>query len=277
MKKTLTSIIIIVIAVAIVFSAAKNTIARLSVEKGVEVVTGLTLKMRSLSIGVITTNVGIEDMRLFNPPGFEDRVMLDMPEIYVDYDLPAIFRGVVHLPKARIDLKEFVVVKDKNGRLNLDSLKVVQQEKAPTAPPAEPKEKGKAPAIRIDSLQLKIGKVIYKDYSKGGMPSIQEFDINIDEEYTDIDDPNQLVSLIVVKALMNTTVGRLANFDVKGLESNLGDTLKNAQKVTAEAAAKAQETVKATAETAKETTKTATETVKNTAESLKSVFGGTKQ
>lgn len=276
MKRTLTSIIIIVLAVAIVFSAAKNTVARLSVEKGVEVVTGLRLKMRSLSIGVITTNVDIEDMRLFNPPAFEDRVMLDMPEIYVDYDLPAILKGKVHLPEARINLKEFVVVKDKNGKLNLDSLKVVQQEKEGAAQAAEPKEKGKAPAIQIDSLQLKIGKVIYKDYSKGGMPSIQEFDINIDEKYTDINDPNQLVSLIVVKALMNTTIGRLANFDVKGLEGNLGDTLKNAQQVSTEAAAKAQETVKATAETAKETAKTATETVKSTAENLKSVFKGAK-
>jgi len=276
MKKILTSILIIVLAVGIVLFAAKNTVARLSVEKGVEVVTGLKLKMRSLSIGLLTTNVGIKDMRLFNPAGYEDRVMLDMPEIYVDYDLPAIIKGKIHLPEARIDLKEFVVVKNKNGDLNLDSLNVVKEEKEkPAAKPAEPQKKGKAPEIQIDSLELKIGKVIYKDYSKGGAPSVQEFNIDIDERYSDIDDPNKLVSLILVKALMNTSIGRLTNFDVKGLEGNLGDTLKTAQKVTGQAVSAAKDTALKTTEAAKETAKESAEAVKDKAKEMtQSLFGG---
>ena len=63
--------------------------------------------MKSLDIGIIRTLININDLRLFNPPGHEDRVMLDMPEMFVDCDLPAVIRGRIHLEKVRINLEEF--------------------------------------------------------------------------------------------------------------------------------------------------------------------------
>lgn len=271
MKKVLSTILIVVLVVGIVLAAGKNTIARVSVEKGVEIVTGLPLKMKSLNIGIINTLVGIKDLRLFNPPGYEDKVMLDMPEVYVDYDLPAIIKGKIHLEEVRIDLKEFVVVKNAKGELNLNSIKTVQKQQEAAKP--APKKEGKAPEIQIDTLQLKIGKVIYKDYSKGGEPSVKEFNLNLDEKYQNIDDPNKLVSLIIVKALMNTTIGSLANFDIKGLQGSLGDTLAGAQKVVGAAT----ETLTKTTQQAQEAAKTTTETLKKTTESLGGLFGGAKE
>ena len=110
--------------------------------------------------------------------------MLDMSEIYVDYDLPAILGGKIHLRTVRINMSEFVVVKNAKGELNLDALNVVKEQKG--AKTAAPAEKGKAPEIQIDVLELKVGKVLYKDYSKGGAPQVQEFNLNLDERYTDI-------------------------------------------------------------------------------------------
>lgn len=230
MKKILISVIVSVLAVVLVVGIAKDPIAKFSVEKAVEVVTGLKLSIGNLNIGVLKTLVGINDLKLFNPSGYEDKVMLDMPEIYVDYDLPAILGGKIHLRTVRLNMSEFVVVKNAKGELNLDALNVVKEQKGEKkAEPAE--KKGKAPEIQIDVLELKIGKVLYKDYSKGGAPQVQEFNLNLDERYTDINDPNKLVSLIVVKALSNTSIARLTNFDVKGLQSTIGDTLASAQKV----------------------------------------------
>ena len=89
-----------------------------------------------------------------------------MPEIYVDYDLPAIVKGKVHLTEVRINLKEFMVVKNEKGELNLDSLNVVQEQqpRKKRAKEPEPKEEGKEPDLQIDVLELKIGKVIYKAF-----------------------------------------------------------------------------------------------------------------
>ncbi len=278
MKKLLI-ILIGILAIALILSFAKDMIIKASVEKGVEVVTGLRLNTQSFRVGIINSLVGIKNLQLFNPKGYEDRIMLDMPEIYVDYDLPAIIKGKVHLEEVRINLKEFMVVKNEKGELNLDSLKVVQAQKEGEKP--EEKEKGKAPEIQIDSLELKIGKVIYKDYSKGGAPSIKEFNINLDERYENITDPYSLVSLIVVRALMGTTIASLTNFDLGGLKGTVSDTLASAQQIATEAAAKAQEALKGTTQKAQEATKKTQETLKKATEDLKDLkekiklpFGG---
>ena len=143
----------------------------------------------------------------------------------------------------------------------------VAQEKAPAE-----KQKGKAPGIQIDTLELKIGKVVYKDYSGGGEPSVKEFNIGIDEKFQNIDDPNKVVSLIVVKALMNTTVAKLTNFDLQGLQGQIGDTLASAQKVIG----KAGETLTKTTQQAQETVGALKKTVEGLKESIKLPFGSKK-
>lgn len=267
--KKIGMIIAIVLAVMLVLSFAKNIIAKTSVSAGVRAITGLKLSMRSMNIGIFRTLIAIKALKLHNPTGFPDKLMLQMPEIYVDYDLGALLKKKVHLEELRLNLEEFTVVKNEKGELNLDSLKVVQAQKEGS----KPEEKGKAPQMQIDRLELKIGKVIYKDYSKGKTPSVKEFDINLDERYENITNPYSLVSLIVVKALMNTTIATLADFDLQGLQSTVSDTLATAQKVVSETATKAKETIKQTSEKTKviveQTTKKTQEAVKETTETLK--------
>ena len=254
MKKVLTTLLVIILVVVVVVAVGKNTIAKVAVEKSVEMVTGLKLSMDKLAIGVIDTFVGIKNLKLYNPDGYKDRVMVDMPDILVDYDLPAIFKGKVHLEEMRLNLKELVVVKNEKGELNINSLKVVKDAEEERKEKPAPKEKGKAPEIQIDKLELKIGKVIYKDYSKGGMPEVQEFNLNLDAKYENIDNPAQLASLILVQALMNTTISQLANFDLGGLQDQLGGKLGDISKTIGEAqevAAEVQDQVKGLKETLK--------------------------
>jgi len=195
----------------------------------------------------MSTLVSIEDLRLLNPPGYKDRVMLDMPEIYVDYNLPALIAGKVHLNKLRLNMSEFVVVKNEKGEINLNALNVVKEQKGEKK--VTPAEKAKMPDMQIDVLELKVGKVVYKDYSMGGLPRVQEFNINIDERYLNVDDPDKLVSLIVVKAISNTSIARLTGFDLKGLENTIGDTLGTAQLIVD----RAQDVITTGGETARKT------------------------
>ncbi|MFA5144251.1 MAG: hypothetical protein WC522_08855 [Candidatus Omnitrophota bacterium] len=258
-----------ILAMLLVLGAAKDLVIKIAVESGAQIATGLKLKIGGFRVGILNTLVDIRNLRILNPAGFKDKNMLNMPEIYVDYDLGAIFKGKVHLTEARINMQEFMVVKNEKGKLNLDSLKVVQAQKSGSKPGA--KAGGKAPdmpEIQIDKLRLKIGKVFYKDYSGGGEPRVKEFNVNIDEQYTNITNPYTLVSLIVVRALANTSIGSLANFDVKGLSGSISGTLAGAQKMTAQAA----ETAKQTAKAAVETTKKAAEAVSKTTDAVNDVF-----
>jgi len=273
-------LLVIILAVLVVLGFAKDLIAKGAIEQGVNTVTGIKLNMASLRIGILKTLVDIKGLKLYNPPDFKDKVMMDMPEIYVDYDLPAIFKNKIHLEKMVLNLNEFTVVKNEKGVVNLDSLKVVKSQKT-GANPQEEKKAGKAPEFMIDDIRLKVGKIIYKDYTQGATPKITEVNINLDEQYKNINDPYTLVSLVLVRSLVNTSIGKMVNLDVAGLQSSVNKQLLEAQKSVTEAVSKAQTTLTETQKQLENVTKTSGQTVaetqesvKKAAEGLKNIFGG---
>jgi len=249
--KKIVLVVIAVIAVLVVVSFVRDMVIRISVEKGVEMVTGLKMRIGSFRMSLIAGSVGIRNMKIYNGPQFKEKTMADFPEVYVAYDLPAIISGKIHLKAVRLNLKQFIVVKNEKGELNLNSLKVVKAQKKGTK--AESESAAALPPIQIDTLDLKIGQALYKDYSVSGAPSTREFNVNLDERYTNITNPYALVSLIVVKALSNTAISRITNFDIGGLKGTITNTLSGAQKAATTAAKAA---LKTTAESAQGAVKT---------------------
>ncbi len=224
-RKVLFCLLILIVIIVL----ARNVVFKVGVEQGVQAITGLPLRMEKLDIGLTTTSMQIKGLRIYNPDGFPDKVMLDMPEIYVDYDLMPLLQKKVFLSEVRINLKEFMVVKNKEGAVNLDALKNLQTEKEPEV--KKEKSKTSPPELKIDLLELKIGKVVSKDYSSGDEPSVQEFNINIDERFEDITNVNALVSIIVFKALANTSVGALLDIDLGAMKDAVTGTLSGAKDV----------------------------------------------
>src|SRR3989338_748829 len=109
-----------------------------------------------------------------------------------------------------LDLKELTVIKNRQGVLNIDVLKPSKHdEKAATT------QKKKPFVLRIDKLTLTVGKVVYKDYSGGGEPRVQSFDIRINKRvYFHIDNPIALVSLIMKETLTRTALAKIVSLDV---------------------------------------------------------------
>jgi hypothetical protein len=254
MKRKIIIIPAIVFAVLIVLFFGKNMIIKTSVSAGVKAMTGLKLSIRSMNVGVFKSLIGINELQLHNPRGFEDDLMIDLPEVYVDYNLGAFMKGKAHLEEVRLNLKEFLVVKNADGQLNLDSLRVVKEtEGEEVEKDDEKKEKTKMPNLQIDLLDLKIGTVIYKDYSKGTPPKERVFNVNIDERYENITDPQSFVRLIVLKALKNTTIASLTNFDLGKLQGGISGTVKKTAEMAQEAKGRAIEAGKDAGEKIKET------------------------
>ncbi len=263
MKRKVIIIPAIVLAILIALFFGKNMIIKTSVTAGVRAMTGLKLSIRSMEFGIFKTLIGINELQLYNPSGFVDELMIDAPEIYVDYDLGAFMKGRTHLEEVRLNLKEFIVVKNEAGELNLDSLKVINgKEKKVETDGGEEKET-KMPDFQIDILELRIDKVVYKDYSKGTPPKVNEYNVNIDERFENITDPKTLVRLVILKALKNTAIARLANFDLGKLQKGLTDTVRKTTEKVQEATDRAVKDIEEKArETARETVEKAANTIK---------------
>jgi len=247
MKKIITIAIFFLIAL-LALSYFKDAIVKGMVENGVEFVTGLQLKMKGLNVGLTRNIIDIEGLKIFNPTDFVEKVMVDMPEVYINYDPVSIMRGDPHLKKLRIYLNELMVVKNAEGKLNLHALKVVKASKRD-----DTQQEKTAPArhLRIDDLRLRIGKAVYKDYSKGSPPFVREFYLNLDERYSDVRSLETLVSLIVVRTLRNTAIAGLANFDLGSLTSAISTTLLSAEGIAEKGVGITREALKKTTEETK--------------------------
>ena len=250
MKREAITIPAIVLVILIALFFGKTVVIKTSVTAGVRAMTGLKLSIRSMDFGIFKTLIGINELQLYNPSGFVDKLMIDCPEIYVDYDLGAFMKGRTHLEEVRLNLKEFIVVKNEAGELNLDSLKVVKEEEVIDK---DKKEKSKTRELQIDILELRIDKVVYKDYSKGTPPKVKEYNVNIDDRFENITDPKTFGRLIIVKALKNTTIASLTNFDLGKLQRGISGTVRKTAEKALETPGRAIEIGKDAGEKARET------------------------
>ncbi len=216
MKKFFTNLAVILVAAVVLLAVGKNVIAKSAIERVARAMTGCELRIGNLNIGLLSSKILVNNLQLHNPPSFADRIMVDLPELYVSYDPSRIFSGKPHLRELRVHLRELMVVKNAKGELNLMALKPKQSGQ----PENKNNNPGGAPPISIDLFRLKVEKVIYKDYSRGVAPFVQEFNINLDESYQNVSNINAIVPLIVKKALLNTAIASLANFNVDDLISN---------------------------------------------------------
>ena len=214
MKKIIVVISVIIIILVSLY-LLKDTIIKLAIEKTVRDAIGLRIEIGELKASILRAAIDIRGLRVLNPEGFSDRLMADFPEIYADFSLKDAFKNKMRFIRAKIELKEFIVIKNRDGILNLSSVKTV------SADQKQQKTKYSISDIQIDSLRLKIGRAVYKDYSKGEPPSIKEYNINLDEEYTNITDIKVLVNLIIAKALAKTAIAELAGFNLELLQGSI--------------------------------------------------------
>ena len=210
--KRLRTLAVVVVTVLVGLAILKNGIAKFAVIHGVKAVAGLGVSIDSLDLGLLTTRVSVKGVKVLNPKGFDEPVMVLMPELYVDYDVGAFLKGKTHLEVVRLNLNELTVVKNAEGLVNIQSLKVVKEQQPSAQKPAT-----KPSPLQIDLLELQIGRVVYKDYSKGAPPTVRAFNVNINERYEHVRSPQALGSMILVRALAKTTIAQTANLDLGGL------------------------------------------------------------
>lgn len=215
MKKILLIVLIVIVGLVLV----KDQVIKQGIIFGAGKIMGTPAKLDYFSLSLIKQKVQIKGFQLYNPPGFPREVFVDIPEISVSLQARELLKGNLHFPVIVINLKELVVYKNQMGKLNVDSLKFVQQKKD-EPPPAkkQPQKASKAMPFHIDSLKLNVGKVVMKDYSSGSAPTTQVFDVGIKNKvYKDIDSVQQMSALILVEAMRPTAIKNAAVYGVANM------------------------------------------------------------
>ncbi len=203
---------LLIIAAVILFALGilKDQIIKSMVTVAASRVVGAPVHIDGMSVAIIfNQSVRIKGFKLYNPEGFPKGVLLDIPQADIDYDLGAILKKDMHLPRLVLHLKEMTVIRNAQGALNVDALKVAQKDEGPSQP---------AMPLRIDVATLDLGKVIVQDYSKGEEPKTVTYDIGIhNKTFKNITSAQQLAALVMVQSLGATTLKNAAIYGAASL------------------------------------------------------------
>jgi len=251
--KTLKKCLIIFIAVIFALYLGRGIVVKNALQIGARAATGLKLKIGKLKIGANLSKIQIKDMKLYNPKGFKDKVMIDIPEVSVDVNSSALFKGKIHVREVRFNLEQFTIVKNKKGESNLEYLKNVGKKDGDKKEKPKKTKKKESKDFQIDRLYFRVNKVVFKDYSKDE-PYVREVNINLEEEHDNIKSPELLVGLIVVKIMAKTAFASLVNVDMDGLSSFVDGGLKGASEAASKALAESKEAMRKTSESLKKST-----------------------
>ncbi len=209
--KKFAKLVVLLVVIIFVLSFAKNSLVQAVLSGAIANTAHVPVRIGSTHLSLFKASIDIRDFRLGNPSHFREKNLADISRIYADLEPGDLTKSRLHFKDIDLNVKEIVVIKNREGKLNVDALKPTQKEKAGS----QKASAGKAPMLQIDRLKMSIGRVVYRDYSQGEKPVEQVFDINIkDRMYTNIQNPSAVISLIMVEALTRTSIARLANLDM---------------------------------------------------------------
>jgi len=192
---------IIVVLVIVGISILKDQVIKSAVTVVATKITGAPVHINGFSFGILTRSVKISGFRMYNPEGFPKGILVDFPKINVEYDLGSLLKKKIHLTNVDIELKELGIEKNKEGKLNVDSLKVAKKD-------GEKQKSGSSEQMpmQIDSLKLKMGRIVSKDFSSGEQPTVKVYDVNIEKSYKNITSGQQLAVLILAESMKSAGI-----------------------------------------------------------------------
>ena len=191
-------IIVFVVIILFGFCVARDFLIKSLIGTVASSVTGAPVRVGGLSLSIMRQSIKISNLRMYNPSGFPRDLLVDIPRIGVAWDLGALFKGRIHLSQLDIEIKEFGMVKNKNGKLNVNSLKIIEKKQPVDKAANKP---AKQFAIQMDLVNLAMGRVVDKDYSINGPPVVKVYDINLKKSYKNITSVQQLATLIITEPL----------------------------------------------------------------------------
>lgn len=226
MKKLLFKLALGVAVLLVLAYLARNLFVRVGVEAAVERLTGFPLVIGSVNLTPFANQLDVRDLRLLNPEPSPERLFLDLPRLYVEYDPVSFFSRTSHLRELRLDVRQLIVVKTAKGVSNLSRLRgAVAPAPAPASPPARtnlppPAPTPAGPHYRVDVLHVRIGQVIIKDFT-GPRPTEKTHNLNFSATYRDLTESGAINRVVLFAALGQLGLADLG-FAADGLLRGLG-------------------------------------------------------
>ena len=148
---------------------------------------------------IFTHKICITNLQVYNEQGFPPKVFFNASEMLVDVSPLEALTGKLHCPLVVFRLDKMIVFKNPQGKLNVNELKIVQEN-------LHEKHKRPLPNFKIDMLKLNIEQVVVEDDSQTP-PFIKAYDVNLkDKTIRNINGVPKLVGIVLFESLKPTII-----------------------------------------------------------------------
>lgn len=187
-------ILVLVLAVALIL--LKDILAKALAEHQIRVQSGMDVKIGKLELGLFSPTLTVEDLKIFNRAEFGGSPLLEVPDLYIEYDLGALARRRLHLRLVRLSLTEVNVVENREGRTNLVLALDNLDTRAASLPSADFQYPFGLDFADIDMLNLTLGRVKYTSLRHPDSATEVKLDLR-NEIYTNIKSLPELRNLVL--------------------------------------------------------------------------------
>jgi len=177
--------LLLLIAATLIF---RDAIFRIILTQRLRHEFGVRVEIGELKTGLGSTVVHVRGFKVFNAPEFGSGLLTEVPEFFAQFDTEPLSERVIRLKELRVNLAEFNVVRNADGRTNLDKIEKAWRERI--------RRKKKKERLRwdfggIDQLQVSLGKVGFTDLHRPTLDRQFHLDLR-DEKAVNLKDEEQL-------------------------------------------------------------------------------------
>jgi uncharacterized protein involved in outer membrane biogenesis len=206
----------IVVLSLVLFSVIKHVKIKELVEQEIEKELGISITIEKLEFSPLLVLIRAEGVTIHNPAGFDEKELAYIASINIVWDpMKIIMRKDPDIYVLALDLARLNIIKNREGKINIKELIPIKEEGA--------SQKDETP-FQFGVLVLSVGEVNYIEYTAAASKT-HKYTIGIKEQaFVNLKNEDQLIKLVVYKAIQNTDIGKLINLTVKPILSNVTDT-----------------------------------------------------
>lgn len=178
---------------------------------------GINVSIDKLEISPLFTYVGAKGVTIHNPSGFSEDELAYISSLHFVFDpVEVLIKKNPNMYLFALDLKRLNIIKNKEGKVNIKEIIPIKETGA---------SKGENTHFYFAVIVLSVGEVKYIDYT-GKDKQEHKYTIGIkDAAFVGLKDEDELVKMVVYKAIQNTDIGKLINLTIVPVVSQIKDTL----------------------------------------------------
>ncbi|MDP8258207.1 MAG: hypothetical protein P9L90_02110 [Candidatus Aadella gelida] len=147
--------------------------------------------MKKIALRPFEGSMAIKGFKIFNPSGYKEKILADVSLVLLDFKIKTLFEPGAYFDKIELHIDKLNLIRDKEGTINIARMEGF----------GSPKEKSEKPFL-ADKYIIEIEKVYYIDRTKEVGKQIKEIDINERWEFDNVQDPDNLINVVIYKVFV---------------------------------------------------------------------------